>query len=307
MNIIKRKGSIKLDRDGAKLFLIALPFIVLVFMFSYVPLFGWVYSLFNYKPGIALSNTAFVGFKNFIEVAKNWVDVSRVLKNTLGLGFLNILVSPLPVIVAVLLNEVRYAKFKKVVQITTTIPNFISWVIVFGMTFSIFSSEGLLNSVLLKMNLIISPANIIGNPDIVWQFQTALSIWKGLGWNCIIYLAAIACIDEELYGAAKVDGAGRFRCMWHITVPELMPTFVVLLLLSISNILGNGFEQYFVFRNSMVQDNIEVLDLYVYRLGIVTNQYSYAITIGMLKSVVSIILLFAANNIAKKIRGQSII
>lgn len=196
---------------------------------------------------------------------------------------------------------------KKLVQVTTTIPNFVSWVIVFSLFFSIFSTQGMFNTLMINLGLLQSPTNILGNADAVWLFQTALGLWKSLGWGSIIYLAAITGIDEELYAAVKVDGAGRFRSILHVTVPGLLPTFVVLLLLSVSTILGKSFEQYFVFKNPMVLDNIEVLDLYVYRIGLTTNDYSYAVAIGILKSLVSVVLLFTANNAAKRIRGQSII
>ena len=165
----------------------------------------------------------------------------------------------------------------------------------------------MMNKFLMGIGAVQKPGNILNDINSVWPFQTALTVWKTVGWNTIIYIAAIAGIDEELYGAAKVDGAGRFRCAVNVTLPGILPTFVVLFLLTVSNILGMGFEQYFVFNNSLVANRLEVLDLYLYRIGITTFDYSYAVAIGMLKSFFSILLLFTANNLAKRLRGDPII
>lgn len=287
-----------------------IPFILFVFAFSYVPLIGWILAFFNYKPGIPLSMTPFVGIKYFrILFTEGGADLLRVMINTLIFSFLGILLSPLPVIFAILMNEVRSTRFKKLIQTTTTLPNFISWVLVFSLAFSMFSSEGMLNMFLTKLHVISEPLEVLGNSHIVYFFQTALVVWKTLGWSSIIYLACIAGIDSELYDAAKVDGAGRIRTILHITVPGISSTFIVLLLLQISNLLaaGGGFDQYMVFYNSLIADKIEVLDYYVYRMGIITQDYSYATAIGMLKSFVSILLLFSVNFISKRIRGVNII
>jgi putative aldouronate transport system permease protein len=289
------------------LLLMALPFVILVFMFNYVPLFGWIYAFFDYKPGIPLSSSPFVGLKFFELILHDGGDMARVVKNTLAMGLLGILCSPLPVIFAIMLNEVKHKYFRKLVQTAATFPNFISWVIVFSLSFSIFSSEGLFNGIMTSLGLIDKPTNLLGNADAVWYFQTALLIWKSLGWTSVIYLAAITGIDAEIYEAGKMDGASRLKLIWHVTVPGIMPTFIVLLLLSVSNILTIGFDQYYAFKNPLVADNIEVLDLYVYRIGIATNDYSYATAIGIAKTFVGIILLFSVNLFAKKVRGQSIV
>ena len=215
--------------------------------------------------------------------------------------------SPLPAVFAIFLSELKSTKFKKIVQTITTIPNFISWVIIYALAFALFSTDGVVNNVLIGVGILQEPSNLLGNRDATWFLQTALNIWKTLGWNAIIYFAAIAGIDGELYDAASVDGAGRFQKILHITIPGITSTFFVLLLLQISNILALGIDQYLAFYNSMVADKITVLDLYVYRLGLVTQDYSYATAVGILKSVISIVLLFSANGLSKKIRGQSLI
>lgn len=297
----------KVKKPSVKLFLLALPFVIIVFIFNYIPLFGWIYAFFDYQPGIPLSQSPFVGLANFKMMFSSNGDLIRVLCNTLAMSFLSILCSPLSVILAILLNEIKCGPFKKIVQTTTTLPNFISWVIIFSLVFSLFSSDGLINQLLMSAHIIKQPTNILGNNNAVWFFQTALALWKGLGWSAIIYLAAITGIDSELYDAAKVDGAGRFQSIIHVTVPGLMPTYFVLLLLSISNVLSIGFDQCLLFYNSLVADKIEVIDYFVYRLGIVTGDYSYGTAVGIFKSVISITLLFSVNNLSKKIRGESII
>ncbi len=296
----------RLKKDSLVLFLMAIPLMLLVVAFSYVPLFGWSYAFFNYQPGIHLADTQFKGFDSFLKLLADR-QVVPVLINTLAMAFLGILTSPLPVILAILINEVRNKPFKRVFQTVSTLPYFISWVIVFALSFSMFSSDGLVNSLLNFLHISDRPVNILGNLDLTWFFQLALQIWKGTGWGAIIYLAAIAGIDEELYDAAKVDGAGRFRKILHITVPGVASTFLVLLLLSISNILSVGFDQFLVFYNGLVADKITVLDIYVYRLGLVINDYSYSTAVGILKTLVSIILLFSVNGISKRIRGESLV
>ncbi len=301
------KKVYRLQKKRIQITLMALPFVIFIIMFSYVPIFGWSFAFLNYRPGIPLSQTPFVGLRFFRLMIEYRAEIWRVLTNTLALAFLGLLVSVFPIIFAILLNELKMKRYKKLVQTVTTLPNFISWVIIYGLMFAIFSTEGLYNRVLMDFNLISRPTNVLGNANIVWFFQTGLGLWKGMGWSAIIYLAAMSGIDQELYSSAKVDGAGRFRCIWHITIPGIMTTYLVILLLSISSLLSVGFEQYFVFRNPMVMDKIEVLDLYVYRVGMVTRSFSFATAIGITKSIISIILLFTVNAISKIIRGYSII
>ncbi|MDG0809920.1 ABC transporter permease [Cohnella rhizosphaerae] len=283
-----------------------LPFVAMIFAFNYIPLFGWIYAFFDYRPGIPLSESSFEGLKYFRLVFEDKEQLINVLVNTLVLGFLSILASPLSVIFAILLNETASGKFRKAVQTLTTLPNFISFIIVYSLATALFSSGGLLNELLMKLHWIQEPTNVMANPEAAWLFQTAVSVWKGLGFGSIVYLAAIAGIDTELFDAAKVDGAGRLQRIVHITVPEIMPTFFVLTLLAVAGILSNNFEQYFVFYNSLVSGKVETLDYYVYRMGIATGDIPFGTAVGMAKSIVSIALLFSLNALSRKIRGQSV-
>lgn len=296
-----------------RLFLMMLPFLLAVFLFSYLPLYGWSYAFYNYKFGLPMSEQEFVGLKWFTEMVTNVghrENIVRVLKNTFGMSGLNLLTSWMPMIFAVFLNEITRTRFKKFVQIFTTLPNFISWALVFSFAMCMFSMEtGIYTKFMMSIGAINEPVAWLNSSDHIWLKMWGWSTWKGLGWGAIMYLAAIAGIDQELYEAAKVDGAGRWMQMRYITLPGLLPTFFVLLMLSISNILNNGMEQYLVFQNPMNKNTIEVLDLYVYNITIAskgTTLYSFATAIGILKTLVSVTLLFTANFASKKLRGESI-
>ncbi len=287
-----------------KLFLCMLPFVVLVFAFSYLPLYGWRYAFFDYTPGTPLSPDQFVGWKWFSRLVSDPAtrkDVINVLRNTLVMSGLGIATSWVPMLFAIMLNEIKTKWFRKSVQIFTTVPNFVSWVLVYALAFAIFSSEGFVNQ------LFNTSHDFLGNSSGIWFKMLAWGMWKGTGWSAIIYVAGISGIPLELYEAATVDGAGRAQKMWHITVPGLMPTYCVLLLMSIANILTNGMDQYLVFSNAKNMDVIQVLDLYVYRLGLgSSSSIPLSTVVSMTKSIVSVILLFTANGISKLIRGESI-
>ncbi|NLO86178.1 MAG: sugar ABC transporter permease [Clostridiales bacterium] len=291
-----------------------LPFLVAVFLFSYLPLYGWSYSFYNYKFGLPMSQQEFVGLKWFAEIFTNVGmrnNMIRVMQNTFAMSGLGLLTSWMPMVFAILLNEVSRAKFKKFVQIFTTLPNFISWALVFSFAMTIFSLDtGIFNKFLLSIGAIDQPIAWLNSGNHMWLKMWGWSTWKGLGWGAIMYLAAIAGIDQELYEAARVDGAGRWKQIQFITLPGLLPTFFVLLLLSISNLINNGMEQYLVFQNSMNKDTIEVLDLFVYNITIAskgTSLYSFGTAIGILKTIFSVTLLFGANYASKKLRGESIV
>ena len=284
----------------------AIPFITIVFLFSYVPIFGWIYSFFDYVPGVSIFECDFVGLEYFKLILKD-DNVLRALKNTFVFAIINICLTPLPMLLAILLNELRNGPVKKFVQTFTTLPNFISWVIIFSLATALFASDGIITMLAVKLGLGDASNSLLGSNEAVYWFQSFLVQWKTLGWNSIIYMAAIAGIDQEQYEAAKVDGAGHFKCAIHVTLPAMMETFVVLFILNIGNFLNTGYEQYLLFKNSLTATNIEVLDLYTYRIGLQNMDYSYGVAISVVKSIVSITLVLAANMVAKKIRGRAVI
>lgn len=298
------------ENRGLRLFLLISPLLVLVFLFSYLPLYGWSYAFFDYKPGRSLFDCEFVGWKHFQTMFSDSYAVKniiRVMKNTFGMSFLSILTSVLPMGFAILLSEVRHKKYRKLIQTAVTIPNFISWVLVYSIAYAMFSiNDGFVNRMLVHLGFLEEGINFLASPDHVWLTMTAYGLWKGLGWNAIMYIAALTSIDEEMYEAARIDGANRFQLIRHITIPGLLPTYFVLLILSIANLLNNGMEQYYIFQNAMNKDTIEVLDLYVYNQGMVGYNYSFSTAVSMLKSVVSVVLLFCANTLSKLLRGESV-
>lgn len=296
-----------------KLFLMMLPFLLAVFLFSYLPLYGWSYAFYNYQFGKPMSEQEFVGLKWFTELITNAghrENIIRVMKNTLGMSGLGLATSWLPMVFAIFLNEIGNVRFKKFVQIFTTLPNFISWALVFSFAMAMFAMDtGIFSKFMLSIGAIDQPVAWLNSGEHIWLKMWGWGTWKGLGWGAIMYLAAISGIDQELYEAAQVDGAGRWAKIRYITLPGLLPTFFVLLMLSISNILNNGMDQYLAFQNSMNKNTIEVLDLYVYNITIASNGttlYSFATAIGILKTIVSVTLLFSANFASKKLRGESI-
>ncbi len=293
-----------------KLFYCIIPFIILCFLFSYFPLHGWIYAFFDYKPPLSLSQCEFVGLKWFKTLFNNPTQVKQiveVMRNTFAMSLLGIATSILPVGFAIFLNEIKCKWFKNLVQTLTTLPNFISWVLVYSVAFSLFTDSGMVNTLLQNAGIITSPIKFLDSDAHTYLWMTLWNLWKGLGWGAIMYLSAIAGIDEELYEAAKVDGANRFQLMKNITLPALMPTFFVLLMMSVANFLNNGMDQYYVFQNAFNKAHIQVLDLYVYNIGMTGNSLSLATAISMLKSVISVSLLAIVNFVSKKTRGASII
>lgn len=297
------------ERDGKKLFWMALPFMVFIFIFCYMPLWGWSFAFFQYKPGRSLLDCNYVGLTNFTKLFLQPVMRNRlleVLRNTLGIQLISYLLMPLPMFFAVFLNEMRSRRFRKLVQTITTLPNFISWIIIYSLAYAMFAVDtGFVNNLLKALGLIEKPIAFLNSDDNVWLTMNLYGLWKSLGWNAIVYLAAIAGIDHEVLEAAEVDGAGRMRRIWHIVLPQLIPTFFVLLIMSIGNFLNSGMEQYKVFANAMNKPYIETLDLYVYNLGIGSGLISYSTAVGIMKSVVAVILFASANLLSKKVRGES--
>ncbi len=287
-----------------KLFLMFLPFAILTFVFCYLPLWGWRFAFFDYQVGDTLSMDKWVGlkwFKHLFENAATRRDLLHVMRNTLAMSGLGIITSWLPLAFAVMLTEISNTKFRRFVQTFTTIPNFISWILVYTIAIAIFAPEGFINS------MTGGSVNYLMGDNFTWLKMLAWGTWKGIGWSAIIYIAGISGIDRQLYDAAHVDGANRFQRIWNVTLPGLMPTYMVMLLLSIAGMLSNGLDQYLVFSNASNLEHMQVLDLYVYKLGIEGGSYPLSVVIGMAKSIISVFLLFMANNVSKLVRKQSII
>lgn len=313
MKLSKATNGFKSRKAGwqeKRLFLYILPFLILCFLFSYFPLHGWVYSFYDYKPPLKLSQCDYMGLRWFKMLFGNPASIRqlmRVMKNTFAMSFLNIAVSFLPLLFAVFLNEIHCKWFRSLVQTLTTLPNFISWVLVYSVAFSLFSNTGMINTFLQGLGVISAPIKFLDSDSHTYLTMLLWNTWKGLGWGAIIYLASISGIDQEMYEAARVDGAGRFQLIRYITIPELLPTYFVMLLLAVANFLNNGMDQYFVFQNAFNKSHIQVLDLYVYNIGMRGSSLSLATAISMLKSIISVTLLAVVNLVSKRVRGESII
>ena len=284
-----------------------IPSVLFILVFSYFPISGWIYSFFDYRIGYKLSKWEFVGLDNFIYAFGDPYIITVIL-NTLIISILGLLGLPLAGMIAILLSEVRGKKFKKTVQTAITIPNFISWIIIYSIMFSLFSNDGLLTTLVRGMSgNRDSTVTLLTNPGTAKLFMVLTNIWKTVGYNSIIFFAAVTGIDSQLYDAAAVDGAGRWQKILHITIPGILPTFITLLIISVGAILNNGFEQYYVFVNPMIQKNIEVLDYYVYRIGMLNNDIPASTAVSMIKTFISVVLVFGVNKLSKKTLGQSIL
>lgn len=285
------------------MFFLALPFMILVLLFAYVPLAGWYFAFIEYRVGTPILECTFVGFDNFVRLFQTGAFI-RTLKNTVIYSSAKYITLICPMIFAILFNEIQNTRFRKVVQTMTTLPHFISWVIVYGLVYALFTTEGPVNQLLAMFG---TEQRLLTDRDATYVFQSFLYLWKVLGWNSIIYVAAIAGIDQQLYEAATIDGAGHFRCALHVTLPGILPTFVVLMLLGVADFVNNGMDQYYVFQNAFTYNKLETLEMYTYKQGMKLMDYSYATAVGILKSGVSITLLFVTNAIAKKVRGNAIV
>lgn len=261
----------------------------------------------NYRPGKSMGEQEWVGLQHFIMLFQD-ERFYLVLRNTLAMSLMGLILGfTVPIVFAILLNEVRKKAFKSTLQTITYLPHFVSWVVVAGIVTKVLSIDGgVVNQVLTATGLVDEPIQFMTKGGLFWIIVTLADLWKEMGWNSIIFLAAMAGIDPQLYEAAKVDGAGRLRQIWHITLPGIRPTILVVLILSIGHLISIGFEKQFLLGNSTIVDYSEVLDLYALNYGIGLGRFSYGTAIGIFNSLVSIILLFLANGIFKRFTNQSV-
>lgn len=307
---VKRNGPNRLwktMKEQKFLLLMSIPFVIWVFIFNYLPLWGWTMAFQNYKPARTFTEQEWVGFSQFVELFSD-ERFYLVLRNTLAMSLMGLLVGFIfPIFFAILLNELRGTIFKRTVQTVSYLPHFVSWVVVAGIVTKVLSTDGgIVNDILLALHIIDEPIQFMAKGNLFWYIVTASDLWKEMGWNAIIYLAAITGIAQELYEAARVDGASRWRQMWHITLPGIRSTISVLFIMSIGHLISIGYEKQFLLGNSLVTDYSEVLDLYALNYGLQMGRYSYGTAIGIFNSVVSVILLFTANGLFKKFTKESI-
>lgn len=286
------------------LYLLSLAGIAYYIIFKYVPMYGALIAFKNYLPSKGIWDSPWVGFKHFEDFFSShyfW----RVLRNTLLINVYELIFAfPAPIILALMLNEVRRSLFKRLVQTVTYLPHFVSMVVICGMLVDFTQKAGLLNTILTWFGF--ERENLLLNPDLFRTIFIGSGIWQGIGWGSIIYLAALTSIDTQLYDAATVDGAGRWKQMLHVTIPGIMPTIVILLILQIGGMMNVGFEKIILLYNSQTYETADVISSFVYRRGILEANYSYSTAVGLFNSAVNFLLLIIANRISRRVNETSL-
>lgn len=281
------------------LYLLMLPGVLYFLIFKYYPMWGIMIAFKDFSPYLGLWDSDWVGFKHFHRLFTN-SSFYLLLRNTLMISLLNLVFFfPLPIVLALSLNEVANKALKRIVQSVVYLPHFLSWVIIAGITFLLFSqSSGIINLMLVAMGM--PKIAFLTSENLFWGLLTAQVIWKETGWGTIIFLAAISSIDSQQYEAARIDGASRIRQMWHVTLPGIRHVIIILLILRLGDIMDVGFEQVFLMGNGAVANVADVFETYVYRNGIQQGQFSYSTAVGLFKSAIGLILVVGANWLAKR-------
>lgn len=297
----KKKSTLLTDLKRDKyLYLLVLPGVLFFILFRYVPMWGIIIAFQDYSPYLGVFNSEWVGIEHFVRFFSN-PDFMLLFRNTMMISLLNLLFFfPLPIVLSLLLNELNNEVFKRVIQSIVYLPHFLSWVIIAGISFLLLSqSSGIINTMMESIGL--NRYDFLTNSDTFWGLLVLQNIWKETGWGTIIILAAITGVDTQLYEAAKIDGANRWRQTWHVTLPAIRSVILILLILRLGHIMDVGFEQVFLMSNGAVSQVADVFETYVYRNGIQQGQFSYSTAVGLFKSAVGLILVVLANRLAKRI------
>ncbi|MNI38761.1 putative multiple-sugar transport system permease YteP [compost metagenome] len=289
------------------LLILTLPVVLWMIVFNYIPMYGLIIAFQEYTPFQGFIQSPWLGFGNFRELFAD-PTFRDSLYNTFKISIAKLVFGfPAPILLALLLNELVFKRFKRIVQSLTYLPYFVSWVLVVGFMYTLLDPDtGVISKLLVHLGIIGSDTMLMGDSHSFLVLVVFTEIWKNIGWNSIIYLAAIAGIDPQLYEAAVVDGANRFRRVWHITLPALKPTIIILLILSIGGLVNSNFDQMFMMQNSLTQDAANVLSVYSYKMGLVAGRFSYGTAIGLFQSIVAFILMYIANFTSNKITKESL-
>ena len=294
-------------REMAKyksIYLMLIPAVVLYITFCYVPMFGVAIAFQDFKVSRGIFGSEFVGFENFISFFKSY-NFWQLLRNTLSISILQIVLGfPAPIVLALMLNEVKKIKFKKAVQTITYMPHFISTVVVTSMILDFVSSEGLINTV--RESLGLETILFMLDPKYFQMVYVISGIWQGIGWASIIYISALSSIDQELYEAATIDGAGRWKQMLHVTLPGIVPTITIMLIMQLGHLMSVGYDKIILMYNESIYETADVISTFVYRRGLMRGDYSYSTAVGLFNSVINLILLLASNTLSKKLTGSGL-
>ena len=305
----RKKGFFRTLGKQYQLMIMSVPMLLYVLLFNYGPLWGWLTAFQDYQPKLGLAGSKWVGLDNFTFLFGR-EDFLLSIRNTLAMSLINLVFGTVSsVLLSVLLNEVRNKGFKRTVQTVTYLPHFLSMVIVVGMAQNIFSSNGAINNLLLSLRLVDQPVFFLGKGEYFWWLVGVINVWKEVGWNTIIYIAAMTSIDPCLYEAAAIDGAGRFHRIVHVTLPGIRSTFMVLLIMNIGHLMEAGFEIQYLMRSGLTMKFSDTIDVFalLYSFGSSRPHYAYGVAAGMFKSVVGIILLMIANMTAKALDENTLI
>ena len=306
--LTNRKSKWRLLGKQKMLIAMSVPFVLYVILFRYIPLWGWTMGFQRYKPQLSFGEQEWVGFHWFAELFKS-EEFLLSLRNTVCMSLISTALGYITAIVlAVFLNEVRVVGIKRFVQTVSYLPHFLSWVIVTGLVANVLSvSDGILNNILLGLHLIKQPIQWLATPKYFWHIIGWTYVWKEVGWNTIVYLGAMTAIDPCLYEAAQIDGCGRLRKIWHITLPGIKPTIIIMMIMSAGHILDANFEMPFFLQNGLIIDYANTIDLYVLKFGFKLFNFSLATAAGIFKNGVNIILLLLANWLAKRAGEERLI
>ena len=304
---VTRRDTLRKMVRQRQLYLMLLPAIAAVAIFTYAPLFGWWMAVSDYKIGKAIFDAPWAGLKYFIEFFTDTAGAGHVILNTVVMNVSSLILGLVCALAfAVFLKEVRWAWFRRFVQSASFFPYFMSWVIIYAVIYALFSNDGAVNATLQSLGLTNKAINILGNPDTSWGLIITVNVWNILGYNSVMFIAAIAGIPDEQYEAARIDGATRYHEIRHVTLPNLVPTLIVLLILGSGSIFNSYLDQFFIFTNTLNISTMEVFDYYIYRFGLKLGNFSYATAVGVVKTLVSLILLVGVNLISRKATTQSL-
>ncbi|MBE7043904.1 MAG: sugar ABC transporter permease [Ruminococcaceae bacterium] len=291
-------------RQNWELYLMIIPIIAYYVIFCYVPMYGTVIAFQNYSPGKGILGSKWVGLKHFIDFLSS-PDIGRLLRNTVTISINTLIFGfTTPIILALMMNELRQAKFKRVVQTVSYMPHFISVVVICGMIKDFVSSDGFISTFLAP--LIGENVDMLTREKMFVPIYVTSGIWQTLGWDSIIYMAALSGIDMQLYEAAKIDGAGKWNQMRYVTIPGIMPTIIIMLILKIGSMLSVGYEKIILLYNPLIYNTSDVISTYVYRLGFESQEWSYTSAVGLFNSIINFILLVSANTISRKFNDTSL-
>ena len=297
----------RLKKDWVRnraLYIMVIPVLLFYILFHYKPMYGTIMAFMDYNPRLGFSGSEWIGFENFIRFFKSPYCL-QVIGNTLILSVYGIVIGfPAPIILALLLNELKFPKYKKLVQTVTYLPHFISLVVVTGIIKDFTMSTGLIADIVVFFGG--ERQSLIQNPDLYRTIYIASDIWQGIGWGSIIYLSALSGISEDLYEAASIDGANRWKKLLNVTIPGITPTIITMLILRLGQVLGSNYEKTILLYNDATMKTADVISSYVYRVGLLDRDWGYSAAVGLFNSVINLILLLATNKISKKVTETSL-